>query len=701
VDSVTATTVVLSGFGGTLALTNGDRLVPSNLKPSLYEDDQGTSTPITNPLTSSATGLAQCWVEFGAYDLLQTGGGLTTILHQGIVVGSEAPGQVRYADDFAANSSTGGIQEAVDDLPTAGGKVILSGKTYSTSLCVWLHNGVHLDGAGIGVTIIKRATGSIVDGDANNTGPVINFGPKGSNGTQFSVGTQGSDINISNVTLDGNYSNFTSLTNTNLSVMGIRAVYVVGLRLTNVKAQNILQDGFSTTNCTDVQATNIHCDTVGQWSVVASRNAISISVGTRFTVSNFIFNTIGDEAITISDGGSAISFSNGSVNGCDFGIEYTGSGTSDFTDMTFSNIHFINLKSYGVTIAGPAGADAYRLHFDNISFHGHATLHDGGAVFFNAATANNVADIHFNNCTWTNINSLNTNTNHWVDTQPTTAVTASRIYFNHCMMSGLSGSIRTADVGFNIRSNCQDWFVSNMLIKDCTGAAIRIDDNNYTGTVSNMHFNNVAIDGCNSQGVVIQNDATASTIKEVYFDGCVAKDCAKQTGNTGWYFNAALAASSINNIYLRGCRSFKTSGTSHAYGLNLIQSAGTLDNITVDSCDFSGTQTNWITSSGTMTNIKFVPPSDRGTDLASVAGAIIIPQDGDTFHLTGTAAITDITVNPWDNGRLIRLIWDSTATLADGANVKIAATPFGGTADDVMTLVCDGTAWYETSRSVN
>ena len=38
--------------------------------------------------------------------------------------------------------------------------------------------------------------------------------------------------------------------------------------------------------------------------------------------------------------------------------------------------------------------------------------------------------------------------------------------------------------------------------------------------------------------------------------------------------------------------------------------------------------------------------------------------------------------------------------MTDGSNLKLAGN-FVTTADDVITLVCDGTNWFEMSRSVN
>lgn len=87
VDSTAATTVTISGFAGTLNVTNGTRIVPSNTQPTLYSDDQGGATK-TNPLTTNAQGLAFCYVAQGHYDVLVSGGGSTTNLYESTQVGS-------------------------------------------------------------------------------------------------------------------------------------------------------------------------------------------------------------------------------------------------------------------------------------------------------------------------------------------------------------------------------------------------------------------------------------------------------------------------------------------------------------------------------------------------------------------------------------------------------------------------------------
>jgi hypothetical protein len=85
------------------------------------------------------------------------------------------------------------------------------------------------------------------------------------------------------------------------------------------------------------------------------------------------------------------------------------------------------------------------------------------------------------------------------------------------------------------------------------------------------------------------------------------------------------------------------------------------------------------------------------TDLASAA-ALAIPDDGIVFNVTGTTGITSLT-GGWA-GRIIVLKFASTAQVSDGNNLKLSAAG-PNTADDTLTLVCDGTNWYEIARSVN
>lgn len=87
-------------------------------------------------------------------------------------------------------------------------------------------------------------------------------------------------------------------------------------------------------------------------------------------------------------------------------------------------------------------------------------------------------------------------------------------------------------------------------------------------------------------------------------------------------------------------------------------------------------------------------------DYQSVASAttIAIPDNADTCLITGTTTITSITAKR--AGTRVTLVFAGILTFTDGSNLKLAGN-FVTTADDSINLVCDGTNWFEISRSVN
>jgi len=183
VDSTTDTTVVLSGFGGTLAFSGGERIVPSNNLPTLYGDDQGGAS-VANPIQTGATGRVQAFAAVTAYDVLVSGGVATTTLYAGIPVVGEHLGGVRYAEQFVVGSSTGGIQEAVNDLPSGGGVVFVAAGTLTPSVGITVPADVEVIGSGRSTIITK-----------------------GFNGDLFTLA--GARSGLKNVRIDGNKGTFT------------------------------------------------------------------------------------------------------------------------------------------------------------------------------------------------------------------------------------------------------------------------------------------------------------------------------------------------------------------------------------------------------------------------------------------------------------------------------------------------------------
>ncbi len=103
----------------------------------------------------------------------------------------------------------------------------------------------------------------------------------------------------------------------------------------------------------------------------------------------------------------------------------------------------------------------------------------------------------------------------------------------------------------------------------------------------------------------------------------------------------------------------------------------------------------------------------QGADVASVSGAIALGNDGNSFEITGTNAITLISNVGWQNGSKVTLLFTSTASLTDGTansgtdiGMELNGNAnFTGSAGATLTLVLSeigGTQrWRETARSVN
>jgi len=104
-----------------------------------------------------------------------------------------------------------------------------------------------------------------------------------------------------------------------------------------------------------------------------------------------------------------------------------------------------------------------------------------------------------------------------------------------------------------------------------------------------------------------------------------------------------------------------------------------------------------VTSAGTKISNAGLLNVMPGTTVSSAATIAIT---GNVFHVSGTASITSISGTGVPTGTCVTLIFDSTATLTDGSNLKMAGN-LVATADDTWSGCYDGSNWYETARSVN
>lgn len=93
---------------------------------------------------------------------------------------------------------------------------------------------------------------------------------------------------------------------------------------------------------------------------------------------------------------------------------------------------------------------------------------------------------------------------------------------------------------------------------------------------------------------------------------------------------------------------------------------------------------------------------------AAIAAAnnLTLGNDGNTFSITGATQINAITTANWQAGSVVSLVFASTPTVkhntAGGAGTAVillsGSADFIAAANDVLTLLYDGTAWHETAR---
>lgn len=118
--------------------------------------------------------------------------------------------------------------------------------------------------------------------------------------------------------------------------------------------------------------------------------------------------------------------------------------------------------------------------------------------------------------------------------------------------------------------------------------------------------------------------------------------------------------------------------------------SGCLNNIVIGNSGLAG-----ISVPDTTNVVQFNTPGNAKT--VASAGTITIPGDADFVTISGTTNITSVTASYI--GREVTLLFSGILTFTDGSNLKLAGN-FVTTADDTITLKCDGTNWWEMSRAV-
>lgn len=120
-----------------------------------------------------------------------------------------------------------------------------------------------------------------------------------------------------------------------------------------------------------------------------------------------------------------------------------------------------------------------------------------------------------------------------------------------------------------------------------------------------------------------------------------------------------------------------------------------------DGCILSGNGSGAIgTLSGTPNKFLRVAPTayDGASNVVESAATITLPFNSSYVVVNGTTTITSIT--PGRDQQRVSLRFSGALTVTDGGNLVLAGN-FVTTSSDTLSLICDGTNWFETGRSVN
>lgn len=319
------------------------------------------------------------------------------------------------------------------------------------------------------------------------------------------------------------------------------------------------------------------------------------------------------------------------------------------------------------------------------------------------------------------------------------------------------GTLYLAEHGVHITSADGIWF-SNGHIGNSTTANVYLDHASSTEPLNLVFFDNVMFDIATGTGVTFTGAVTdTSQARDIAFSNCTFSGGA--VGTNGIRF---VAGTDFEGVYFTGCSvvDYTESGVSLAstatrsvmfsncnlHG-NSYNNSNAYNNYTiadgVTSVSIIGgvaggpavTESDGPLRETTFTKygISIGPTSDRivisGVDLTdNLTGGMNIGPTANNVSITGcinetsdrkVASATTVTLLPWSSnfaiisgttnieniqavgaGVVVALVFEGILTVVDGGNLKLAGN-FTTSANDTLMLVCDGTYWYEISRSAN
>ena len=231
------------------------------------------------------------------------------------------------------------------------------------------------------------------------------------------------------------------------------------------------------------------------------------------------------------------------------------------------------------------------------------------------------------------------------------------------------------------------------------GLGLNVNTSNPVNIGTGAATGTVTIGGNGIQAIDIGNGAAAKT---------VALGSLNSTSTTTILSGSGAINLNVNNNAPVNIGTGSTTGTVTIGGAGIqaitIGNGAAAKTIILGSTDSTSTTTINAGSGGismggivTLTSDVYV---NKGSD-ATAANELDIGT-GTFFDVAGATNITSIAAADSIAGRIIVLQFDTTAlTISDGGNLKLAGDMVTSGSDDTLTLISDGTDWWEISRSSN
>ena len=327
--------------------------------------------------------------------------------------------------------------------------------------------------------------------------------------------------------------------------------------------------------------------------------------------------------------------------------------------------------SYCVKVNKATGLYSTELHFNNCDWTGGGNKYTQYAVWLQEVDGIWFSDLHCGFCYDAAFAILPTS-----DAMGVVAVVGSNVYCDSTTLYGF----HMKEFSATATGNCNALF-SGFLSYNCT-EAMRID--HAVGSIQVTNFNSIITTNGINLVQAIDSQISQARITDVNKDGTVGY---------GVYVGAAVDGLTLSNIFVRRELYSATAGIYLEDGAANINVNGAMfESCTANITDNATASSKWFADIKTDTAVPTATPT--------VGNVLTLNSAYDVFKLAATPAASSIdAASSWKN-RKVTLIALGTCTVNDGSNLKLNSQ-WVAKADETLTLVCDGTNWWEVSRASN